>query len=70
MTDKGEGANHAIVDVLDFMKLFIPHLGGGEDVEDDEHRLRAALDRYEDKVVLRTRSAVLASRQACLDTDD
>ncbi|KAL2189213.1 FAD/NAD(P)-binding domain-containing protein [Thermothelomyces heterothallicus CBS 203.75] len=69
---RGEGANHAIVDVLDLVELVMPHFVAAER---DEHStaaqravdLRAALDRYEDRVVSRTRPAVLASRQACID---
>ncbi|KAL2017778.1 hypothetical protein VTK56DRAFT_1696 [Thermocarpiscus australiensis] len=61
---RGEGANHAIVDVLDFVELVMPQLLSGDSTSAG---LRAALDRYEDKVVTRTRPAVLASRQACLD---
>ncbi|KAL2256441.1 hypothetical protein VTK26DRAFT_1649 [Humicola hyalothermophila] len=60
---RGEGANHAIVDVQDLVELVMPALlGDPAPVE-----LRAALDRYEDRVVARSRPAVLASRQACLD---
>ncbi|AEO57277.1 hypothetical protein MYCTH_2314986 [Thermothelomyces thermophilus ATCC 42464] len=69
---RGEGANHAIVDVHDLVELVMPHFVADER---DEHStpaqravdLRAALDRYEDRVVSRTRPAVLASRQACID---
>lgn len=64
-TDRGEGANHAIVDVLDFVELVLPHLTG-----DRDGNIRSSLDRYEDRVVARTRPAVLASRQACLDAHD
>jgi len=66
-TDRGEGANHAVVDVVDFVELVLPHLAAGNG---DGEVLRSALDRYEDKVVERTRPAVLASRQACLDAHD
>lgn len=67
-TDRGEGANHAIVDVLDFVELVMPQLrAGGADKAAAAVGLRAALDRYEDRVVARTRPAVLASRQACID---
>jgi hypothetical protein len=38
-----------------------------DDVDSTGVGLRAALDRYEDKVVARSRPGVLASRQACLD---
>ncbi len=69
-TDRGEGANHAIVDVMDLVELVISHLVGGGDRGNGKASLRAALDRYEDKVVARTRPAVLASRQACLDAHD
>lgn len=63
-TDRGEGANHAIVDVLEFVELVVPHLSGDKDGNGD---VRSALDRYEDRVVARARPAVMASRQACLD---
>ncbi|KAH8902430.1 FAD/NAD(P)-binding domain-containing protein [Coniochaeta sp. PMI_546] len=61
---RGEGANHAIVDVLDFVEMVVPHLTG-DGLRDGA--VRSALDRYEDKVVARARPAVFASRQACLD---
>ncbi|KAK4120283.1 FAD/NAD(P)-binding domain-containing protein [Parathielavia appendiculata] len=67
---RGEGANHAIVDVLDLVDLVIPQLlPSGEDSVSSlaVGGLRAALNRYEDRVVARTRPAVLASRQACVD---
>ncbi|KAK4234369.1 hypothetical protein C8A03DRAFT_18711 [Achaetomium macrosporum] len=64
---RGEGANHAIVDVLDLVELVISQLRAEGSTPVD---LRAALDRYEDKVVSRTRPAVLASRQACIDAHD
>lgn len=73
-TDRGEGANHAIIDVLDLAELVIaPHFlstTNTSSLEADASQnggLRAALDRYEDKAVARARPAVLASRQACLD---
>ncbi|KAL2127911.1 hypothetical protein VTI74DRAFT_9999 [Chaetomium olivicolor] len=61
---RGEGANHAIIDVLDLVELVMPQVGSGSP---SSANLRAALDRYESRVVGRTRPAVLASRQACLD---
>ncbi|GAB1321015.1 hypothetical protein MFIFM68171_11225 [Madurella fahalii] len=66
---RGEGANHAIVDVLDFVELVMPRLlaEGADKAGAAAADLRAALDRYEDRVVARTRPAVLASRQACID---
>lgn len=62
--DRGEGANHAILDVLDFAEKVTPALTAAAG---SEAKLRAALDEYEDVVVRRTRPAVLASRRACLD---
>ncbi|KAK4224216.1 FAD/NAD(P)-binding domain-containing protein [Podospora fimiseda] len=56
---RGEGANHAIVDVLEFVEEVLPYVYG--------EGLRDALDRFEDKVVPRVRAGVLASRQACYD---
>lgn len=71
--DRGEGANHAIVDVLDFATHVVPMLApcslqqGAAQAQDAARTLRQALDRYEDAVVSRSRSGVLASRRACLD---
>jgi hypothetical protein len=66
--DRGEGANHAIVDVLDLVELVISQLPSPDSATPIAAvDLRAALDRYEDRVVGRTRPAVLASRQACID---
>jgi hypothetical protein len=47
------------------MPHFLP--GGQDSANPTAAGLRAALDRYEDRVVGRTRPAVLASRQASLD---
>jgi len=68
MTDRGEGANHAIVDVLDFAQLVTPHLTNTS--TQGLQKLRSALDEYEDRVVARARPAVLASRRACLHAHD
>ncbi|RKK98431.1 hypothetical protein BFJ71_g6784 [Fusarium oxysporum] len=57
---RGEGANHVIFDVKDFVERVVPALSGDGD-------LRSALDEYERVVITRTRPAVLASRRACLD---
>ncbi|TDZ32435.1 putative FAD-dependent monooxygenase [Colletotrichum spinosum] len=61
---RGEGANHAILDVLDFAESVVPHLNAAGP------ELRAALDVYEAVVVERARPGVLASRRACLDAHD
>lgn len=81
--DRGEGANHAIVDVLDFATQVVPLLALNRDDfssrtdsqvpthqsqgPDFWQALRQALDAYEDAVVSRARPGVLASRRACLD---
>ncbi|KAF5976982.1 zeaxanthin epoxidase chloroplastic [Fusarium coicis] len=57
---RGEGANHVIFDVKDFVERVVPTLNSDGD-------LRFALDEYERAVISRTRPAVLASRRACLD---
>ncbi|KAH6703947.1 hypothetical protein VDGD_03539 [Verticillium dahliae] len=61
---RGEGANHAVLDVLDFSEKVSPCLEAGEG------NLRAVLDAYEDGVVKRVRPAVLAARRACLDAHE
>lgn len=59
---RGEGANHVILDVQDFVDRVVPVLKDSGDFG----ALRTSLDGYEKAVVARTRPAVLASRQACL----
>lgn len=61
--DRGEGANHAIVDVLDFVDRAVSLLRDNQDIT----ILRGALDEYEDAVIKRARPGTLASRRACLD---
>ncbi|PTD08911.1 putative FAD-dependent monooxygenase [Fusarium culmorum] len=63
---RGEGANHVILDVQDFVDRVVPVLKDGGDFG----ALRTSLDGYEKAVVTRTRPAVLASRQACLHAHD
>ncbi|KAM0245279.1 hypothetical protein ACHAP5_005510 [Fusarium lateritium] len=63
---RGEGANHAILDVEDFVQRVVPLLKQNEELAG----LRTALDEYEKIVVQRTRPAVLASRRACMDAHD
>ncbi|KAJ2897448.1 putative FAD-dependent monooxygenase [Zalerion maritima] len=73
---RGEGANHAIVDVLEFSQKVTPLLVPipRPDVMSAASpagaNVRSALDEYEDGVVKRTRPGVLASRRACLDAHD
>lgn len=66
LLDRGEGANHAIVDVDDFAEHVTPALK----LQASSGELRAALDAYEKAVVDRTRPGVLASRRACLDAHE
>ncbi|KAK5661045.1 hypothetical protein OQA88_12424 [Cercophora sp. LCS_1] len=56
---RGEGANHAILDVLDFVNTGLPSLC--------TPNLPTALATYHRTIAQRTRPAVLASRQACID---
>lgn len=64
--DRGEGANHAIVDVQDFVERVVPVLKENQPL----NILRGALDAYEDEVIKRARPGVLASRRACLDAHE
>jgi hypothetical protein len=71
LADRGEGANHAILDVFDFAEIVTPHLVQRDVLTNsDASRLRMALDQYQDVISARSRPAVLASRQACLDAHD
>ncbi|KAL1954076.1 hypothetical protein VTO42DRAFT_1764 [Malbranchea cinnamomea] len=68
---RGESANHAIVDVLDFVKHLEPHFpkAGAAEVSNFK-TIRRAIDDYEDAVNARAIPSVLASRQACLDANE
>jgi len=63
--DRGEGANHAIVDVLDLKQKVLPCLASTDNVA-----IAAAIKDFENDIIARTRPAVLASRRACLDAHD
>jgi 2-polyprenyl-6-methoxyphenol hydroxylase-like FAD-dependent oxidoreductase len=65
---RGEGANHAIVDVDILLKQLKPVLEKGGSLEDAE--VKSAVASYEAEMMERTELAVLASRQACLDAHD
>ncbi|KAI9158881.1 LOW QUALITY PROTEIN: putative FAD-dependent monooxygenase [Paramyrothecium foliicola] len=68
---RGEGANHSIVDVLDFADRLTSLLQSqAQSSGTGFSGLRAALDNYEATVVKRARPGVLASRRACLDAHD
>ncbi|KAI5362513.1 putative FAD-binding domain, FAD/NAD(P)-binding domain superfamily [Septoria linicola] len=66
---RGEGANHAIMDVSVLLDVLKPLFTGRVDLQVGkvDKAFRDAVDRYENEVVARTETAVLASRQACLD---
>ncbi|RFU32245.1 hypothetical protein B7463_g4091, partial [Scytalidium lignicola] len=67
---RGEGANHAIMDVYEFSKAVVPTLRNvlSESVSaDDLIRLAFAAKAYEDAMFKRCWIAVLASRQATID---
>jgi 2-polyprenyl-6-methoxyphenol hydroxylase-like FAD-dependent oxidoreductase len=63
---RGEGANHAIVDVLDFKEKIVPALE--QDAPRDQ--LAHALSDFEGGVMKGTAPAVQVSRQACLDAHE
>ena len=74
ITVRGEGANHAILDVLNFVEHLGPLFPSTKGMESarlaDTKSIREALDRYEDAVNTRAIPAVLASRQASLDANE
>ncbi|KAJ5337711.1 hypothetical protein N7452_004439 [Penicillium brevicompactum] len=63
---RGEGANNAIVDVLDFVK----RLNLREDGALDSVALSSSIAAYENDVFTRAEPSFLNSRQACLDAHD
>lgn len=66
MADRGEGANHAILDVLDFKEILKPFLTQ----HSNPHEVNKAIAHFYARIADRTRPAVLASRRACLDAHD
>jgi 2-polyprenyl-6-methoxyphenol hydroxylase-like FAD-dependent oxidoreductase len=65
---RGEGANHAIMDVEILLKQIGPLLGKEGELQDAE--VKRAVESYETEMIDRAELAVLASRQACLDAHD
>ncbi|EFW98945.1 FAD-binding domain containing protein [Grosmannia clavigera kw1407] len=63
---RGEAFNHGITDAASLAE----HLVTAWASQDLLRRLRATVDVYEKDLVQRTQSAVLLSRQACLDAHD
>ena len=64
---RGEGANHAIVDVGALFQHLQLLVAAGET---DAGLYKDAVEKYEVEMIERTELAVLASRQACLDAHD
>lgn len=60
--DRGEAANHGIMDVKVLLGHLIPALSNRA----TQQELSAAVDAYEAEMCKRCKPAVLASRQACL----
>lgn len=60
---RGEAANHGILDAYELLN----HI---QRVNHDEASWKSALDEYESQMRERTASAVLLSRQACIDAHD
>ena len=65
---RGEGANHAIVDVDILLKQLKPLLEKENQLQGAE--VKDGVESYEVEMIDRTELAVLASRQACLDAHD
>jgi len=60
---RGEAVNHGITDVQDLIECYLHTLEGSDGTLD----CREACETFEKKMVHRTRIAIKASRQACLD---
>lgn len=70
---RGEGANHAIVDVGELLQIFRPFYINAEDSSASRSAqpdYTAARQAYEQEMIERTSLAVAASRRACLDAHD
>jgi 2-polyprenyl-6-methoxyphenol hydroxylase-like FAD-dependent oxidoreductase len=63
---RGEAFNHGIMDAA----LLSQNIAEAHDGDYDAGKLRKAVDEYEDEMKGRAHSAVLLSRQACLDAHD
>lgn len=68
-TVRGEAANHGILDVKRWLDQHLPAFKSGN-LQSGPEQIRLACEAYEREMVERTRAAVLASRQACLDAHD
>ncbi|EMC97897.1 hypothetical protein BAUCODRAFT_22772 [Baudoinia panamericana UAMH 10762] len=65
---RGEGANHAIVDVGRLFELVKPLMDGRS--PSDNGAWQTAIEEYEREMIERSSTGVKASRQACLDAHD
>lgn len=63
---RGEAFNHGITDAARLSEELVGAFSG----DFDQERLKVAVDKYEQEMIKRTYSAVLLSRQACLDAHD
>jgi 2-polyprenyl-6-methoxyphenol hydroxylase-like FAD-dependent oxidoreductase len=63
---RGEGANHAIVDIGNPVEAIKPLVKTGA----DDETWMEAIKGYEEEMVERSTQGVLVSRQACLDAHD
>lgn len=68
--DRGEGANHAILDVLDFATKAVTYFWETSTTTREPGYISNALEKYGRHVIQRARPAVLASRRACMDAHD
>ena len=69
---RGEGANHAITDISNFLHQLLPQIQIFKDpsyphVHNTSKGVREAIMAYENEMTVRSKPSVLASRQACLD---
>ncbi|MCJ1251677.1 hypothetical protein MMC30_008912 [Trapelia coarctata] len=76
---RGEGANHAIIDVASFVRLLQPFFqmpanrsssASAYEGEQTPASMQAAIATFAEEMDVRCRTAVLASRQACLDAHE
>lgn len=67
--DRGEAANHGILDVASFLEQLGPYLSSPPSSSSAESPQKATT-AYEQEMIKRTRPAVLTSRRACLDAHE
>ncbi len=67
---RGEGANHAIVDVSMALDHIVPLIKSSGGNRSDDALWKKAVEDYEREMIERSELAVMASRQACIDAHD